>query len=440
MHSRKRTLLLICPLAFTLLATSHAQTVDYAQQIAPLWDAYCIDCHSADDADGGFALDTFAALVKGGEEGAALVPGKADESLLVKFLEGRSGRGGKNEFMPPGKRDKLKPEEIALIKSWINTGAKGPATEAKPAARVVVTPKITPTLPAKRSIQAAAFSPKAQLIALGRYGEVELLHPDTRAVVRRLTGFTGKINAVAFSPDGGTIYAAGGEPGIVGVVRAWKTGDGTPQHSFEGHLDAVDALAVSPDGKVLASGAYDQKIRLWDSATGRELAVLSGHNGAVNGLSFRADGLVLASASADRTIKLWSVPEGRRLDTLSQPTKEQTSVVFSADGKTLFAAGADNRIRVWSISATATEGSNRLLTSRFAHEGGILRLSLSADGRLLASSASDRSLKLWRTADLTEHELLESQPDWTAALAFTADDHLAAGRVDGTWQIYGVTK
>ncbi len=424
------------PLYLALLATSHAQDVDYAKQIVPLWDAYCIDCHSADDADGGFALDSFAALLQGGEEGAALVAGKADESLLVKFLEGRSGRGGKNEFMPPGKRDKLNPEEIALIKSWINAGAKGPATEAKASPRIVVTPKITPTVPAKRSIQAVAFSPKAQLIALGRYGEVELLQPGTRAVVRRLTGFTGKVNAVAFSPNGEVVYAAGGEPGIVGIVRAWKTGDGTPQHAFEGHLDAVDALAVSPDGKVLASGAYDQKIRLWDTATGREIALLSGHNGAVNGLSFRADGKVLASASADRTIKLWSVPEGRRLDTLSQPTKEQTSVVFSADGKTLFAAGADKRIRVWSISQAATEGSNRILTSRFAHEGGILRLALSADGRLLASSASDRSLKLWRTADLTEHELLEPQPDWTAALAFTGDGHLAAGRVDGTWQVY----
>ena len=67
----------------------NAQTVDYTKQIAPLWDTYCIDCHSADDADGEFALDTFAALMKGGEEGAAIVAGKADESLLVKFLEGR---------------------------------------------------------------------------------------------------------------------------------------------------------------------------------------------------------------------------------------------------------------------------------------------------------------------------------------------------------------
>jgi len=434
MISRKLTLLLGC---LTALATSHAQSVDYTKQITPLWDTYCIDCHSADDADGEFALDTFAALMKGGEEGTAIVAGKAEESLLVKFLEGRSGRGGKNEFMPPGKREKLKAEEIALIKAWINSGAKGPlVSEAKPMPKEVITPKIAPTVPLKRSIQAVAFSPKVPFVAVGRYGEVELVNPATKEVVRRLSGFTGKVNAVAFSPDGETVYAAGGEAGILGIVRSWKTSDGSSLRSFEGHTDAAYALAVSPDGQWIATGAYDQKIRLWDTATGKEIALLKGHNGAVNGLSFRPDGKVLASASADRTVKLWSIPTGQRLDTLSQPTKEQTSVVFSADGKTLFAAGGDNRIRVWAISAAAKEGTNKILTSRFAHEGGLLNLALSADGKLLASTATDKTLKLWNTADLTEKLLLEKQPDWSSALAFTDKAQLIAGRVDGTWSVY----
>lgn len=438
MISRKLALSLGWLLA--LVATAHAQTVDYTKQIAPLLDAYCIDCHSADDADGDFALDTFAALMKGGEDGTAIIAGKANESLLIKFLEGRSGRGGKNEFMPPGKRDKLKAEEIALIKAWIDAGAKGPlVSEGPPKPREVITPKIAPTVPPKRAIQAVAFSPKVQLIAVGRYGEVELLNPVTRAVVRKLTGLKGKANAVAFSPDGDAVYAACGEAGIVGEVKRWKTSDGTLQQSFEGHLDAAYALAVSPDGKLIATGAYDQKIRLWDTATGREVALLKGHNGAVNGLSFRPDGRVLASASADRTVKLWSIPDGQRLDTLSQPTKEQTSVVFSADGKTLFAAGEDNRIRVWKISADAKEGTNKILTSHYAHEGGILNLTRSIDGRLLASTSTDKALKIWNTADLSEKVPLEKQPDWSSAIAFNDKDQLIAGRINGSLAVYEST-
>jgi len=432
----KRLLLL----SLVFIATTHAQTVDYTKQIAPLLDAYCIDCHSADDADGEFVSETFAALMKGGKEGVAIVPGKANDSMLVKFLEGRSGRGGKNEFMPPGKREKLKPEEIALIKAWIDAGAKGPlVAEGKPQPKEVITPNIMPTVPPKRAIQAVAFSPKVQFIAVARYGEVELLNPVTRAVVRKLTGFKSKANAVAFSPDGSTVYAAGGEAGIVGIVKSWKTSDGTPQQSFEGHLDAAYALAVSPDGKMIATGAYDQKIRLWDTATGKEIALLKGHNGAVNGLSFRPDGKVLASASADRTVKLWSIPGGQRLDTLSQPTKEQTSVVFSADGKQLFAAGGDNRIRVWNISADAKEGTNKIVTARFAHDGAILSLALSLDGKLLASTSTNKSLKLWNTADLTEKMPLAEQSDWSSALAFTDKGQLIAGRVDGSLSVYDAT-
>lgn len=424
-------------LCAVFVAAAHAQTVDYTKQIVPLWDTYCIDCHDDTDADGEFRLDTFANLMKGGKEGVAIVVGKANDSMLVKFLEGHSGRGGKNEFMPPGKREKLKAEEIALIKAWIDAGAKGPmVAEAKPMPREVITQKIMPMVPPKRTIQAVAFSSKVQFIAVGRYGEVELLNPVTRAVVRKLTGFKGKANAVAFSPDGATVYAAGGEAGIVGIVQSWKTSDGAPLQSFEGHLDAAYALAVSPDGKMIATGAYDQKIRLWDTATGKEIALLKGHNGVVSGLSFRPDGKVLASASADRTVKLWSVPGGQRLDTLSQPTKEQTSVVFSADGKQLFAAGGDNRIRLWQISADAKEGTNKIITSRFAHEGGILNLALSADGQLLASTSTDKSLKLWSTADLTEKIPLEKQPDWSPALAFTDKAQLVAGRVDGSLGIY----
>jgi len=434
MTTRKLTLL-----AAGLLAGSSfgQEAISYEKQILPLWDAYCIDCHAADDADGGFALDTFAALIKGGEEGVAVVAGKADDSLLVKFLEGRSGRGGKNEFMPPGKRDKLKAEEIALIKAWINAGAKGPIVADKPAApREVITPMIAPKVAPKRSIQAMAFSDAVKLTAVGRYGEVELLNPATRAVVRKLTGFKGRVNAVTFSADGATVYAAGGEAGIVGEVRSWKTADGMALKSYAGHTDACYALALSPDGKTLATGAYDQKIRLWNAETGAEIKVLAGHNGSVNGLAFRPDGKVLASASADRTVKLWSIPEGARLDTLSQPLKEQTAVVFSLDGKQLLGVGMDSRIRVWQISASAKEGSNSITTSRFAHEGGIVGLALSRNGALLASSATDRSMKVWDVASLTERWVLEKQPDWTPALAFADKTTLFSGRADGTLGVY----
>jgi WD40 repeat protein len=74
---------------------------------------------------------------------------------------------------------------------------------------------------------------------------------------------------------------------------------------LRGHTGWVRAFAVSPDGKVLASGSDDHTVRFWDIATGRTIRVLKGHTGPVRGLAFSPDGRKLATASWDRTVKLW---------------------------------------------------------------------------------------------------------------------------------------
>ena len=77
--------------------------VDFSAKIAPLFEEHCVDCHAADDPDGELSLESFASLIKGGKAGKVITPGNAQDSLLVKFLEGRSGKEGKNRFMPPTK-------------------------------------------------------------------------------------------------------------------------------------------------------------------------------------------------------------------------------------------------------------------------------------------------------------------------------------------------
>lgn len=433
-----RTASHLCLFGLLLLAENGSAAVDYAKQLQPLWDEHCTDCHSASDADGDFAIDTAEALFKGGKSGKVLLPGKADESLLVKFLEGRSGKTGKNQFMPPGKRKHLTADEIALVKQWINEGAKMGSTAA-PADPLAKLPKIA-TRTAVRSIHSAAASADGKVAALGRYGSIELIDLAARKTLRVVTGIAGKSSAMSFSADGLTLFAAAGEPGVKGVAYAISVNDGTTLRAFSGHTDALHTLAVSPDGKLLATGGYDQKIRLWDMATGAQTRLLSGHNGSINGLSFRPDGKVLASASADRTVKLWNVATGERLDTFSQPTKEQFAVAFSADGKTLIAGGADNRIRVWSISAKAVEGSNPILATKFAHEGAVLGIAYSPDGRSLLSTASDKTIKLWDAGTMVERTLLEKQSDWANAVAWIGNDRVIAARQDGTSAVYAIAK
>lgn len=420
-------------LAFVLSPLARAATPapDFSM-VQALFKKHCVECHATSDAENNLVLENHASLMKGGDGGVPVVPGDTANSLLMKSLEGRD----KVKVMPPGKRKKFEPSELALVSAWINGGAKPPAIATEPV-RELVTPKIEPRVTPRKSIQAIAFTAHSNVIAVARYREVELRDADTGVVRHTLTGVRGNVNAVAFSADGQWIAAAGGEPGLQGQAAIWRVSDGKLERRFAGHLDALYSVAISPDGKVLATGSYDQKIKLWDTNTGAEVRTLTGHNGAVYGLAFRPDSKVLASASGDRTVKLWEVTSGRRLDTFSQPTKEQYTIAFSPDGRRLVAGGVDNRIRLYAVSASAVEGTNQLLESKFAHEGAVLRITFASDGLTLLSTAEDRTVKWWDAAKLIERGHLDPQPDLAPAVAFLAGNaRFVVGRLDGTLQFF----
>ncbi|HEY1169757.1 MAG TPA: c-type cytochrome domain-containing protein [Verrucomicrobiae bacterium] len=429
-----RVLCLLMTVVFTTAISAFAAP-DYAV-IHEIFQKQCVECHAAQDPEGGFVMETHETVLKGGKEGVVVIPGKASDSLLVKFLEGNSGRKGKNQFMPPGKRDHLPTKEIALIREWIDAGAKPPA-QAMASRKELKVPSIAPKKEPRRAIKSVAWSEAAGLIAVARYGEVELFVPGMTSPKFKLEGHVGAVNAVAFSRDGKHLFAAAGQTGLFGEVRHWDVATGKFVKVFEGHLDALYAVAVSPDGNLLASGGYDQQIILWDVKEGKPVRTLKGHNGCVYDLDFRSDGKILASVSADRTAKLWDVASGERRDTLSQSLKEIYSVAFSPDGKRLAAAGVDNRIRVWEVSEKATETTNPLLYSKFGHEGAILNLAFSPDGKWLVSTAEDRTVKLWDFRPMREVRVLEKQTDWAPGITFAKQgQQIVVGRLDGTLGLY----
>lgn len=426
-------------LAFLPLLSRGAVTNDYSA-VSAIFAEHCLDCHAALEPEGKLVMETFDALMKGGESGAVLKPGRSDDSLLVKVVEGTLLKDGKKWIMPPGKRKKLTSNEIATLKSWIDSGAL-PPKEPEKIVRELKLPIIKPSVPPRRSIQAMEFAASPKLIAAARYGEVDLISSETRAVVRTLKGHRGSVNAIAFTADGKRLAAAAGEPALFGEVRIWNVADGKLLRTIEGHKDALYAIAISPDGQTLATGSYDQKIKLWELATGKELQTLSAHNGAIYDLAFRPDGKILASASGDRTVKLWTVATGKRVETFSQPLKEQYALSWSPDGKRLAAGGADNRIRVWEISESAAETTNPLLVSKFAHEGAILNVAFSPDGKTILSTADDLTLKSWDAKEVTEKLLFEKQPDVTPGIAYMADGkRIAVGRQDGSVAFYEAEK
>ncbi len=416
-------------MASTIIA---AEPPDFRKDVFPVFRAHCNGCHNAKDAESGLILEDFARTMQGGDNGAAIVAGDSAKSRLWRMMSGQL-----EPIMPPKDRDRLKPEELAVVKAWIDAGAKAPAGGL--AAEGLVTPKIELQTKAREPITALAADPQGRFLAIARPKGVSIVGLADGNAIIELSGHTGAISDVQFSASGDRLVVAAGETGLAGEATLWQTADWKRGLVVSGHRDTLYAATLSPDGKVLATASYDRDIRTWDAATGAPRQTLAGHNDAVYGLSFHPNSKILASASGDRTIKLWDETRGERLDTFAQPAKEQYSVSVSPNGKYVAAGGVDLRVRVWELSETAAEGTNPIAYARFAHEGPILRVLFSPDGRLLISAAEDRRIKVWETRTFTQVAMLERQDDWPSALCFSPDSkQLIVGRMNGSLVRYPV--
>ena len=402
---------------------------EFNRQVLPVFRKYCVGCHNAKEAEAGLILQDFDRAIKGGDDGPVIVAGKRDESRLWKVITAQD-----ETRMPPKGAPGLQPDELAVIRAWIDAGAMAPAPGSNRSG--LVTPRIAPRKQVGEAITSVAISPDGQIRVLARPHHVDVID---RSGTRKLEGHTGAINEVRFSRDGNWLCVAAGETGLQGEATLWRTSDWSRGPVFQGHGDAIYSAQLNPDASLLATASYDRDLITWDVASVKPVKIFRGHNDAIYSLSFSPDGKLIATASGDRTIKLWDVAAGQRLDTFAQPAKDQTTVSFSPDGQSIAAGGVDARIRIWRVSESGREGTNPILYARFAHEGPILKLAYSQDGRLLASSSEDLNIKIWETKTYTQVAMLERQPDWASAMAFSPDSgQLLVGRMNGESQLYPI--
>jgi WD40 repeat protein len=187
-----------------------------------------------------------------------------------------------------------------------------------------------------------------------------------------------------------------------------------------GHLSQITVLAFSPDGKTLASGAYDQTVRLWEIATGKELQVLKDPTGAMARIAFSPDGKLLATASSDFTIRLWEVATGKILSVLKGHSDVVDALAFSPDGQILASGSSDDTIKLWEIS------SRKLLTTLTGHTIRINSLAFSPDGKLLVSGSNDWTVKLWEIPSGKELKTFEGNTSQVLTVSFSPDGQTIA--------------
>ena len=225
--------------------------------------------------------------------------------------------------------------------------------------------------------------------------------------------------------------------------------------TLRGHGDRVRCVAISPDGRLIASSSDDTTVRLWEPVTGQCLATLQGHTSLVSAVVFSPDGQTLASS--DFAVRLWNVasqecwrqiaspndrvwslaftPDGKslaggcdggalRLRTSTRAKKLPKSVAISVlcgrlpavqDGETLASAGDDQAIRLWHLR------SRRLLHTWNDHQHRVLSVAFSPDGKALASGGADQSVRLWHVATIEPIRTWQGYRSRVSAVAFKSD-------------------
>jgi WD40 repeat protein len=156
-----------------------------------------------------------------------------------------------------------------------------------------------------------------------------------------------RVLAVAISPDGKSLASASGDVQEKGELKLWDLATRKGTAVLLGHTQGCPALAFTPNGKVLVSGSWDKTIRLWDVATGKQMAVLRGHTGHVYCVAISPDGTLLASTGTDRTVRLWDMATRKTKWVLRGHTGSVQCVAFSPDGSTVASAGLDRAVRWW---------------------------------------------------------------------------------------------
>jgi len=211
--------------------------------------------------------------------------------------------------------------------------------------------------------------------------------------------------------------------------------------ALESDGSPIQALAWSPDARLMATGSKNGAAVVWDADTDNERARLASSNdAAVLSVAFSPDSRLLAIVGTDKSLRLWNFQSAGPPQIFGTANNVLTRVAFAQDGRRIFASSLDGTVNMWDLAA-GTRSPSPVIVAGAA----IRALALSPDGKTIATGQVDGRVRLWNAethgqqSDLEEHR--EEHHDSVTDLAFSSDGKfLASASNDGTCQVWSVDK
>jgi WD40 repeat protein len=282
-----------------------------------------------------------------------------------------------------------------------------------------------------------AYSPTGSLLASAvMTGEVWLKDLADGHSDRIQEGTTGSARSLAFSHDGRVVAVAGDGS----EVRLWDVETRTELDPLPIGGEETRSVTFAPEGAVLAVGRLcdghgDASIALWDYGHRQQLAVLGGHRGAVNALAYSRDGTLLASGDTAGIVKVWDMSRGRERATLQTRRRCLMAMSFSPDGATLATASASGfSVQLWDPASGTPRGE--LPTA-----SGVFAVAFSPDGKVLVTAESHGIATLWEVSSARKLGIVRASGKAFYSLAFSGDGKtFATGGADGIVRLWDVAQ